>query len=276
MASAQLLHLVPFVPSRLQLLATRKAHTSISSLYRPGKRRGHIALALGTHLPRIRTSAFDYFALQETAEACEVKLVEFAVMRSPARLQWLIANEVAGHTTDIVKVACGSQAHTLVREVETLRSLDTEGLGFSVPKVLSESATADMFSASIEYVDAPRDMMRFDVSEALRLSIDLAHVGEHGITHGDFAPWNLVGGDRRWLLDWEEARPFEPGVDLAHYLLASSRIAAFLTRETADSLLATGSEYVAAYVRGAGVDQNRTEENIASYLNTFSASNPNT
>ena len=97
-----------------------------------------------------------------------------------------------------------------------------------------------------------------------RLSTDVARAagrfarGAGGaLAHGDFAPWNLLRSDGRWvLIDWEYVRTDAPPFyDLWHHLVASHVL---LGRPSERALLAGASapgwvgEAVGAYAEGAG------------------------
>jgi hypothetical protein len=78
-----------------------------------------------------------------------------------------------------------------------------------------------------------------------------------GISHGDFAPWNLMRTDGGWvLLDWEEAGAGPPFFDLFHYLVqAHSLIGHPSQRALAEGLQGRGwiGKSIRAYANGAGM-----------------------
>jgi hypothetical protein len=90
------------------------------------------------------------------------------------------------------------------------------------------------------------------------------------ISHGDFAPWNLLRTDDGWaVIDWESARPdLPPFYDLWHYVVQSHGL---LRRPTIndihDGLLGRGSVGIAAteYARAAGL----SSEDLSTYLDEY-------
>ncbi|CAN5577048.1 hypothetical protein BH20ACT23_BH20ACT23_23530 [soil metagenome] len=92
-----------------------------------------------------------------------------------------------------------------------------------------------------------------------------------GLTHGDFAPWNLLRTKSGWvLLDWEEARTSgEPFWDVFHFLVQGN---ALLRRPTRRALLSglDGRGWVGdsirAYALSAGLAVEAAPEWFRSYL----------
>jgi len=94
-----------------------------------------------------------------------------------------------------------------------------------------------------------------------------------GLTHGDFAPWNLLRTETGWvLLDWEEAATDgEPFWDVFHYLVQGH---ALLKRPKSGQLLAglEGNGWVGAaigaYAEAAGLRLADAEGHFDAYLRT--------
>lgn len=92
-----------------------------------------------------------------------------------------------------------------------------------------------------------------------------------GLSHGDFAPWNLLYTEDGWVLvDWESSSPFGPAFfDPFHYLVQSHTL---LGRPTGDELLRAlsgGGKFgasLAAYAVGAGVGLADAPDALCSYL----------
>ena len=96
--------------------------------------------------------------------------------------------------------------------------------------------------------------------------------GEAGVTHGDFAPWNILRAEGGWtLIDWEDASvDGEPFEDVLHYLFQGH---ALLGSPTADDLItgiASGrgwvGDAVSAYAGGAGLARDDAPEAFERYL----------
>jgi Phosphotransferase enzyme family len=93
-----------------------------------------------------------------------------------------------------------------------------------------------------------------------------------GLSHGDFAPWNLLRTPDRWVLvDWEDAREDRPAFyDLMHFLAQSRTLLGRpSTRELADGVTAQVGwvgRAVAAYARGADVSADEAWPQLLAYL----------
>ena len=103
-----------------------------------------------------------------------------------------------------------------------------------------------------------------------------------GVTHGDFAPWNLLRAGNRWVLvDWEtSAAPGKPFHDLFHYWVQSS---ALLGRPSVNRLIrgVQGGGRIGAlletYRRAAAFDQDMPlRERFLEYLEESLRSLPST
>jgi hypothetical protein len=147
----------------------------------------------------------------------------------------------------------------LRREATTLTEQAATG-GLRVPPVLF---AADVNGRYVCATVAVAGRARVEQRVALDLALDLAR---REWTHGDLAPWNLVG-DPPTLLDWEAARPgLTPLYDLAHFVVQS---AALLHRGSAGSVvhdLCAADGVGAAYLAGLGVSPAEAPAHLLAYL----------
>ena len=92
-----------------------------------------------------------------------------------------------------------------------------------------------------------------------------------GVSHGDFAPWNLLETDAGWgLMDWENSRAgMPPYFDLFHYLVQSnSELRRPTKRAILDGLRLRGwvGQAIGAYAAGAEIDAREGEHFLREYL----------
>ena len=147
----------------------------------------------------------------------------------------------------------------LRREASTLTEQAVAG-GLRVPPVL---LAADVNGLYVCATVAIAGRARVEPTVALDLALDLAR---RKWTHGDLAPWNLVG-DPPTLLDWEAARPgLTPLYDLAHFVVQS---AALLHRGSAGSVvhdLCAAGGIGAAYLAELGETPAEAPAHLLTYL----------
>ena len=98
-----------------------------------------------------------------------------------------------------------------------------------------------------------------------------------GVSHGDFAPWNLLQTSTGWgLMDWENSRAgMPPYFDLFHYLVQSNSELRRPTKTAIlDGLRLRGwvGHAIGAYAAGAEIDAREGEHFLRAYLRD-SASN---
>jgi thiamine kinase-like enzyme len=96
-----------------------------------------------------------------------------------------------------------------------------------------------------------------------------------GLTHGDFAPWNLLKTERAWVLvDWEEARQRDrPFFDLFHYLfMAHLNLGEFSQEALLEGLEGKGwiGRAIAAYAEGARLHDVDPRDLLIFYLHSSS------
>jgi hypothetical protein len=96
--------------------------------------------------------------------------------------------------------------------------------------LISNSAVTKKFNKSEFHIILKERITNYSLSYKDILQTGLKHleeaIGEKEITfalsHGDFAPWNMVWGKDReevFIYDWESAHPEAPaGIDLVHFL----------------------------------------------------------
>ena len=92
-----------------------------------------------------------------------------------------------------------------------------------------------------------------------------------GLTHGDFAPWNLLQSEQSWVvLDWEDAHDSGPPFfDIFHYLVQATTL---LGRPSQRSLISgLGGigwigKAIAAYAEGAGMPASESAPMFQIYL----------
>jgi len=101
--------------------------------------------------------------------------------------------------------------------------------------------------------------------------------GHPGLTHGDFAPWNLLRTNREWVLtDWEEAAENgQPFFDLFHYLVQAHLNLRRPSRQAfLEGLNGKGQigSAIAAYSAELGVGKDAARPALVSYLGASASS----
>jgi len=143
------------------------------------------------------------------------------------------------------------------------------GLPFTRPAVVWSGAWGD------HYVLATRGVARssnapFALTELLPIAHALAGAGPDAtpLTHGDFAPWNLVRTtDGTVLLDWESARlGDEPLFDLTHFVVQTGALLGRYGPDRAMKLLCDHDSPGHRLLMSLGRDPNEAGRLVISYL----------
>ena len=257
------------VPRRLELVASGRAAKATRTVYRPGKRLGMLARELAIVLPVGRRDPGGP-SWPTVLEALGIVADGYAAIKSTGRSQWVAAVEQNGRVIAVVKVATGSQINVLREEMKaSARGADAAAGNFRVPRVLGSTVGGSYFAVAAE--PAPQSTLRFDLEQALGLAIALANAPSGPVLHGDLVPWNILGSSDVWLIDWEMAVAFRPGVDFAHYVLASAHIGALIGVDIADRILNDEQSHLTRYAAATGVSIAVVRNSIAEYRREFFA-----
>lgn len=192
--------------------------------------------------------------------------VAIARMNHPGRFLVLIVS-ADGSVRRIAKVVTDGDASPLAREADAL-----EGIALRLPapllapKLLERTERVLVTEAVVVRMRAHPEHLPAEVAEALGA---FAH---EGWVHGDFAPWNLLLSDSKWVLvDWESARQDNaPFHDLFHYLVQGHSLLGSPTSEQLLAGIVEGAGWigqsVAAYSVGAQLDRSDALGALETYL----------
>lgn len=198
-----------------------------------------------------------------------------AKAKHPGRFRALVL-DVDGRPVAFVKVArdtLGAQALAIEREA-------LEGFGALVPspliapKLLTYSQSVLVFEPMEWQVRASPWRLPEEVAFALgiffRKSCSDAS-REHGASHGDFAPWNLLRTEGGWgLVDWGRFHTGAPPYfDIFHYLVQScARLRRPLMQSIVEGLNGRGqvARIMSAYAAGAEADARDGRHYLQEYL----------
>jgi hypothetical protein len=194
----------------------------------------------------------------------------------PGRYIALVIGE-DGDATCVVKLATDDSGRAaLEREAEALDS---------IARFLPEPLTAPTMLARADGVlvlEAVRYRPRSQpwlLPDAVARAMARFHAsgpsgaGETGLTHGDFAPWNLLETDSGWVLvDWEAAQENAPPFhDLFHFFVQAYSL---LKRPRREELLGalSGEGHVGRAIReyaaAGGLDPASARDYLLLYLRT--------
>jgi len=256
----------PFPTGRLRLaLSPNASGRAALGIYRPLTSRGRAlrhAVRLASTVPGLPKS--DERIADVLIELLGVPADGVCMMASSAAGRRIVGLAAARRLVVVAKVGRADDL-ALRREAETLTQHAVAG-GLRVPPVLLAAAVDGRYvCATVAAAGRPRP----EPSVALHLAVDLAR---REWTHGDLAPWNLIG-DPPTVLDWESARPvLTPLFDLAHFMVQS---AALLGNGSARSVvhgLCGAGGIGAAYLTAVGIDPARAPDHLLSYLDQVEAS----
>jgi hypothetical protein len=264
-AGAPAARLLPTGRLRLRLSAGRNGRAALG-IYRPLTRRGRLlraALSAASVLPAGRAAADPLVA--RLADLLQVRIDGACVMASSMSGRSIVGLAHDGRLLAVAKV--GRPEDTAVRhEAEVLARLQSRP-GLRVPRLIAAGSVDGLLVCVTEPVAG-----RAQADRAGALQVALALAGA-GWTHGDLAPWNLVGQPAT-LLDWEIARPeLLPLSDLAHYVI---RCEAQLGRRSAGAVvrqLCGPGSLGASYLAELGLPLARAPELVRGYLDRVAAAN---
>lgn len=241
-------------PSRLEMVRRGAAGPAEAALYRPTTWSRRAAFAVGRRQPGLPVKVGQLPSpLYEVLREVGAGKTSLAAIRSVGRDRWVIAVTDGQRVTGITKVACAGD-ESLEREAKVLEAL-SEGLtGLVVPKVLGRFEGTGVNTLSLSVVSERFPRPSFDLEGALQVANILAHAFDGaGVLHGDFSPWNLLPGTPARLVDWEAGSlEFEPGRDLADYVVASALMRRGVSRRHARELLALQSPVWSRYEIAVG------------------------
>ncbi len=195
------------------------AGTAAAQVYRPGSWRGRMvkrAVLTAAQLPTTSREAGDSLLASSIATSLGAPDSGIAAFDSSTPGRRIYGFSQRGRLTVVAKVAPlgdGALAHELEFTASLPREVPTPDLIHAPPPeghVLLATAAVD-------------GTPTLDIGTALEVSLLLAR---HSLTHGDFAPWNLLSTDRGpVLLDWESSdASWRPCFDLIHFLYQSARL----------------------------------------------------
>ncbi|MDN4484185.1 phosphotransferase [Demequina lignilytica] len=147
----------------------------------------------------------------------DIPFDDVAVIESPSRSHAVAAAFVYPDQSSFVKVDWRAD-RALEREATALRQVE-ESRTFAAPRILQFRTGGGVEVLHLEALHgAGGDTI--DDERLLSVLAELAHAnGGSGITHGDFAYWNIFVGERVGLIDWEEAATrLIPGQDLHRFI----------------------------------------------------------
>jgi hypothetical protein len=133
--------------------------------------------------------------------------------RSSTPDRWIIGVARNGRLDEVVKVGRATD-HGLHNELAVYASHQIP-IGGHMPTLLRTGSRAGYQWMGTKAVEGPPCL---STEVALRMAVTLARAE---VTHGDFAPWNLLGPSPL-LIDWEwSANRLRPMHDLAHFVVQS-------------------------------------------------------
>jgi Phosphotransferase enzyme family len=190
----------------------------------------------------------------------------------PGRFVALIVGD-EGTCHGVAKIATDAKGQSaLANEATALGSLASSlPPPLSAPRLLAQE-TGLLLLEPVRWVPRRDPAALPDaVARAMGAFFDADGNGELGLTHGDFAPWNLLETEGGWVLvDWEEARARDrPFFDLFHYLfMAHQNLAAYTRQDFLDGLEGKGriGRALAAYTEGTALRDVDRRELLIFYL----------
>ena len=185
-----------------------------------------------------------------------------AIMESSTAGRRIVGLATSRRLTHIVKIASPEDL-ALQHEAEMYNVARVRIPSLLTPSVYRKDETRQyLFSEALE------GRPEWSIATAVSLALTLA---EKGLTHGDFAPWNILrlrsGGSG--LVDWENGRPhLDPYFDLAHFLYAPAallarrrRVSAFMRRQ-----VLSDKAPLRQYGRALGLPPDSHIQGLISYL----------
>jgi hypothetical protein len=155
----------------------------------------------------------------------------------------------------------------LRREGAVLQEISRLGCSdFEIPTLRWLGEWCDRYVVAVEASDT---LAGTTLADARRVAIALAGAKSgQALTHGDFAPWNLVRtSSGLLLLDWEEARlSREPLVDLTHFVVQSGTLLGMMSPSDAVNCLTAPGGDGWQYLEATGCDPSRAPELVMSAL----------
>ena len=268
--ASQDLRRILLTPRRLELCGSTGHDSPTRWLYNPGRVAGRLALATSLAL-RLRGSANRDlpFDLHDIATRFGFSYRSVALMKSSGRERWTAAYLTANGEALVMKIGHANSSDSIREEHLTQRQFAGRFGQFSVPNVHQFIEHESWSAFTMGRIHPVQGHPKFNISEAARIAIDLALLKGSGVTHGDFAPWNVIHSSVPWLVDWEHAGPFEPGVDLAHYVLASALIARFIPVKDIPLYLGSRSDTLTEYIEATNSDRTRVLVNVAKLAERF-------
>jgi hypothetical protein len=180
----------------------------------------------------------------------------------------LIVGFAAEGTLRVVAKVGTRDDHGLKREATFLASLNGRGpRDFAVPTL---RWAGDWHDRYVVAVDGHAAVAPVTITDAVQVAVALssAVVGGMTMTHGDFAPWNLVRTASGLLLrDWEDARtPCEAMVDLTHFVLQSGSLLGTLNPDEAIRTLTSPGNAGCQYLEAIGRHPRTAHDLVAAAL----------
>jgi hypothetical protein len=164
----------------------------------------------------------------------------------------------AGQLVAVAKI--GRADDTRLRSEAAMLARVQELVAPRVPRLLLATTVERSFVCVTEWVGGGPCV---DSDQALRIAVSL---GRAGWTHGDLAPWNIVG-DSATVLDWESAEPvLVPMWDLAHYVIQSETLLGAGDATRVLTLLCGRSGLGSRYLTALGLDPEARRAHLIRYL----------
>lgn len=208
---------VALMPARLEMTASAKSRSSIRALYRPQSRLGLVARSLAVRSPGTRGSDRSEL-LAEIVTELGIASDGLASIRSPGRDRFVVAIAQGKDVVEFLKIATGPD-RGLAAEASFLQHMKNS-VEFRVPEVIDYVEAVEWSALRLMRATGKSFPRSGGLDQAVDVAIALsAACNGEGVMHGDFAPWNLLGGTRPVVLDWEHAGyDFRPGADLIHFV----------------------------------------------------------
>jgi hypothetical protein len=230
-------------PGRIDLrLRPGPSAAAALAIYRPLRRRSMAAAHINRALLAAglwRQTGEPVEGLEDLARTISLDPDSIATMTSSARDRLIVGFAAQGRLEAVAKVGLVDDVG-LRREGRVLARLQAATPSrFEIPRLRWHGTWHDRYVVAVEaatMATAPTSL-----EDAREVAVELATGAgdEESLTHGDFAPWNLVRTPTGLLLmDWEEARtPCEPLVDLAQFIVQSGCLLGAVPPATAVALL---------------------------------------
>lgn len=264
----------PLSPSRLNIHATpNKAGAVALGLYRPLRTRAKLAMGIsrltlgkGMGRPAVEELAWIFPLL----EGLGVSGPGISCMRSPGTPgRWVVGVSDSKRLRWVVKIGDSTDAG-LAREAEMLTAMQAS-TAIGVPRMIWSGQRNDRLVVATEAVTGSVSS-RLSDDTVLTAALSLITL-DNPVTHGDFAPWNIIHtGQSLVLIDWESASFLRaPLHDLSHFVVRSGALLHRYTPEGAVGALCQPGGIGARYLTALGLPTSEGPALLRRYLRRTAA-----